>query len=402
MRRARLVATAVPLVLVAGLLGITVLLGAAAGHGSAQSAALTCLPLNGSGAAPSSGAGTGSSTGPGGRSSTAPSGGVVGVISITNPAPLAQAAALDAEQARNAAVIVTVGRTLGVPLQGWLVALATALQESGLRNLAYGDRDSLGLFQQRAPWGSVAERTDPATATTLFFRGGRGGQPGLLSVPSWQQLPLTVAAQAVQQSAFPDAYARWQPTAQRLVAAALGAGIVTVPAGSADLLALSGAVVCPAADPTLGAAVVAAASRWLGTAYSWGGGDLNGPTTGFGPGAGTVGFDCSSLARYAWYAGSGGRVVLPRVTTDQAHTGTFLPASVPLAPGDLMFFQDPTDPPGIYHHVGIYAGDSAMLQAPHTGGVVELVPHVLDVPYFRAQFVGAIRPSLGQGSPRAV
>jgi len=400
MRRARLVAAAVPLVLIAGLIGLTLLLGSVTSHGSGQSAALTCLPLTGSGASP----GPGSAASPGPTPGAGPSGnaGGAGMISITNPAPLAQAAALDTDQARNAAVIVTVGRTLGVPLQGWLVALATALQESGLRNLPYGDRDSLGLFQQRGPWGSVAERTDPATATTLFFQGGRGGQPGLLSVPGWQQLPLTVAAQAVQQSAFPDAYARWQTTAQRLVAAALGAGIVTVPAGSTDLLGLAGAVACPVADATLGAAVVSTASRWLGTAYSWGGGDLHGPTLGFGPGAGTVGFDCSSLARYAWYVGSGGRVVLPRVTTDQAHTGTFLPASVPLAPGDLMFFQDPSDPPGIYHHVGIYAGDSAMLQAPHTGGVVELVPHVLDVPYFRSQFVGAIRPSLGQGSPRAV
>ncbi len=379
MRRGRRLAGAVLVVLVAALIAATVLLGTVSGHGSGQNAALTCLPLTGPG---------------GGRSGSASPGGG-SVVTITNPAPLARAGALDGEQARNAAEIVTVGRTLAVPLQGWIVALATALQESGLHNLGYGDRDSLGLFQQRAAWGSVAERTDPATAATLFFRGGRGGQPGLLGVAGWQQMTVTEAAQAVQRSAFPDAYARWQTVAQQLVAAAIGAGDVILPAGTVDLAGAAGAVVCPAADPTVGTAVVAAASRWLGTPYSWGGGDLGGPTLGFGPGAGTVGFDCSSLARYAWYVGSAGGVVLPRVSTDQARTGTFLPASVPLSPGDLLFFQDPADPPGIYHHVGIYAGDSAMLQAPRTGGVVELVPHVLDVPYYRSQFAGAIRPSPG-------
>jgi cell wall-associated NlpC family hydrolase len=146
------------------------------------------------------------------------------------------------------------------------------------------------------------------------------------------------------------------------------------------------------AASSVGSSVVAAAERWLGTPYSWGGGGLSGPTQGFGRGAATVGFDCSSLARYAWYSATGGTVLLPRVTTDQAATGQLLPPGSPLAPGDLMFFHDPTDPPTVYHHVGIYAGGGTMVHAPRTGAFVETVPNVLDNTYFKAQFVGALRP----------
>lgn len=133
-------------------------------------------------------------------------------VSITDTAEL------DAEQLDNARTIIAVGQRLGVPVYGWVVALATALQESSLRNLHYGDRDSLGLFQQRAAWGSVAERTNPEIATTMFFTGGRGGQPGLLDIPGWEQMSVTDAAQAVQRSAYPNAYADDEPLARALVA----------------------------------------------------------------------------------------------------------------------------------------------------------------------------------------
>ena len=117
---------------------------------------------------------------------------------------------LDAEQLANAQTIVAVGRALGVPSKGWVIALSTALQESTLRNLPYGDRDSIGLFQQRDAWGSRAERLDPATSSEMFFTGGRGGQRGLLSIPDYLSMSVTRAAQAVQVSAFPDAYAKWE------------------------------------------------------------------------------------------------------------------------------------------------------------------------------------------------
>jgi hypothetical protein len=141
---------------------------------------------------------------------------------------------LTADQAANARSIVTAGRAAHVPDRGLVVALATALQESGLRNLDYGDRDSVGLFQQRAPWGTLADRTDPATSAHLFFAGGRdldgagpdGSEPGLLSITGWERLGITEAAQAVQRSAFPTAYAKWEPLATATVAAITGSSPV--------------------------------------------------------------------------------------------------------------------------------------------------------------------------------
>lgn len=118
-----------------------------------------------------------------------------------------------ADQIANAATIVAVGRQLAVPPAGWVIAVATALQESGLRNLNHGDRDSLGLFQQRPSqgWGSPTQILDPTYAATQFYR-------HLLAVPGWQQMPLTQAAQAVQRSAFPNAYAAREAAARQIVA----------------------------------------------------------------------------------------------------------------------------------------------------------------------------------------
>jgi murein DD-endopeptidase MepM/ murein hydrolase activator NlpD len=121
------------------------------------------------------------------------------------------------EQVTNATTIVAVGARLGVPAYGWVVAVATAMQESGLRNLGdlgpRNDHDSLGLFQQRPSqgWGTPAQVMDPVYAATAFYQ-------KLQRVPDWQQLPLTVAAQRVQISAYPDAYAKWEPDARALVA----------------------------------------------------------------------------------------------------------------------------------------------------------------------------------------
>ena len=94
------------------------------------------------------------------------------------------------------------------PCRGLVIALATALQESGLRNLDYGDRDSLGLFQQRPSmgWGTPTQVTDPAYAAHAFFTGA-GTNPGLLDISHWEALPLWLAADSVQHSAYPIAYA---------------------------------------------------------------------------------------------------------------------------------------------------------------------------------------------------
>ncbi|GGJ89966.1 hypothetical protein GCM10010123_19720 [Pilimelia anulata] len=120
----------------------------------------------------------------------------------------------DGEQTGHAATIVAVGARLKVPPRGWVVAVATAMQESGLRNLPGGDRDSVGLFQQRPSqgWGTIAQLRDPAYATTKFYQ-------RLLTMPGWEAMPVTVAAQAVQRSAYPDAYAKHEPAATALVAA---------------------------------------------------------------------------------------------------------------------------------------------------------------------------------------
>ena len=286
---------------------------------------------------------------------------------------------LTSQQVSNAQTIVAVGRQLNVPAYGWVVAVATALQESGLRNLDYGDRDSLGLFQQRSAWGTATERTDPATAARLFYTGGNGGQPGLMEVAGFESMTVTRAAQTVQVSAFPDAYAKWAPLARQLVAdpSVLSATCYTTAAYSGN--------------GTVGARAVAAALGQVGTPYSWGGGGLQGPSRGFGPGALTVGFDCSSLAQYAWHEAAG--VSLPRVTDAQAHALPHVPRGQPLRAGDLLFFHSPTDPPGVYHHMGIYDGQGNMIHAPRTGKTVEVVHDVMSVPYFKQQLAVVARPS---------
>jgi len=119
----------------------------------------------------------------------------------------------------NASVIVQVGRDLGVPDYGIVIALATAMQESSLRNIDWGDRDSLGLFQQRPSvgWGTPEQIMDPVFATKAFFGGPSNPNPGktrgLLDYSGWQSMSLTVAAQKVQKSAYPEAYAKWEASA---------------------------------------------------------------------------------------------------------------------------------------------------------------------------------------------
>ncbi|WP_328669847.1 hypothetical protein OG905_14855 [Streptomyces sp. NBC_00322] len=124
---------------------------------------------------------------------------------------------LSAEQAANAATISAVGTTRGMPERAVTIALATALQESGLRNLGHGDRDSLGLFQQRPSkgWGTTAQILDPVYSAGKFYE-------HLAEVPGYSRLPLTVAAQRVQRSGFPQAYAKHEPDATLLAAALTG------------------------------------------------------------------------------------------------------------------------------------------------------------------------------------
>lgn len=154
---------------------------------------------------------------------------------------------LTAEQKHNAATIVAVGRQLGASDRDITIALMTAAQESEFRNIDYGDKagpDSRGLFQQRDPWGTLAQRMDPIQATIMFFTGGHDGQRGLFDFKNRDQLSLTRAAQAVQVSAFPDAYAKHQQLAEALLGSAPATHQAGTPGGSITLN--------PAVDRTAG------------------------------------------------------------------------------------------------------------------------------------------------------
>ncbi|QIN94592.1 tail length tape measure protein [Streptomyces phage Muntaha] len=119
---------------------------------------------------------------------------------------------LSGEQLQNAATIIGVGKGMGATQRDLIIAIMTAMQESTLRNLDYGDRDSLGLFQQRPSmgWGTAEQIRTPSYAAKKFFE-------GLLRVKNRADMPMTLAAQAVQRSAYPYAYAKWEDMARAVV-----------------------------------------------------------------------------------------------------------------------------------------------------------------------------------------
>lgn len=296
------------------------------------------------------------------------------------------------EQAENARVIVAVGQQRGVAPRGLLIALMTAMQESTLRNLDYGDRDSLGLFQQRPSmgWGSPTQVREPAYAAAAFFGGQQSPtrNRGLLDVDGWQSMALTVAAQAVQRSAFPDAYARWETSARAWLSE-----ILDDPDAGA-LACATGEVTPAGTDPgsdVAGPVAVAAAAHWLGVPYSWGGGNLEGPTHGVAQGARTVGFDCSALVQHAW---SKAGVRLPRTARPQYWApGIRIRRMADLRPGDLMFFANDTSNWNTIHHVALSLGGDAMLHAPRTGDVVKVERNISASSYWSSQFIGGLRPT---------
>ena len=139
-----------------------------------------------------------------GSTSTADCGTVTGAASTV--------AGYTADQMANAATIVAVGKQMGIPSRGWIVAVAAALQESGLHNLDHGDRDSLGLFQERPSqgWGSPAQIMDTSYSSQQFDR-------HLTAISNRQQMSINDAAQAVERSAFPDAYGPHEQAATQIV-----------------------------------------------------------------------------------------------------------------------------------------------------------------------------------------
>jgi hypothetical protein len=151
------------------------------------------------------------------------------------------------EQMDNAATIVGVGRKLRMPDRAVTVALATAIQESTLANLRGGDRDSVGLFQQRPSqgWGTATRILDTEYATTAFYE-------ALVQVPNWATLDVTAAAQRVQRSGYPEAYADHEPEARLLAVALLGQAPAALTCTDLDLSAPPRETVAGLASSELG------------------------------------------------------------------------------------------------------------------------------------------------------
>ncbi|SMF40192.1 hypothetical protein L603_000600000780 [Cellulosimicrobium cellulans J34] len=124
---------------------------------------------------------------------------------------------LSVTQADNAALVAGTAVRRGFPARAATIGLATALQESRLVNIDYGDRDSVGLFQQRPSqgWGSVEQIMDPVYSTNAFY-------DVLETVDGYEAMEVTVAAQTVQRSAFPDAYAQHEPRSRAWASALTG------------------------------------------------------------------------------------------------------------------------------------------------------------------------------------
>jgi cell wall-associated NlpC family hydrolase len=236
-----------------------------------------------------------------------------------------------------------------------------ALTESGLRNVAFGDRDSVGFFQMRqGVWD-------------------RGAYAGYLHRPGRQikwfiEHALAVRAEDPAVAQSPDTWGQWiakieQPAAQYRFRYQPQLSVAQELLRGVDFAALQRAI------PTrVGEAALQVAMHYLGTPYQWGGSN---PSTGF---------DCSGLVQYA-YAQEG--VQLPRVAAAQFDVGIPVPRT-DLRPGDAVFFAEPG---GDVHHVGLYVGDGRFVNAPETGEDVKISS--LSDPYFAAQYAGARRYTAG-------
>lgn len=285
------------------------------------------------------------------------------------------------DQIANVKTIIGVAKARGIPERGWEVALTAALQESMLRNLSSGDRDSVGLFQERPSmgWGTAKQLTDPVYASVAFF-GGKDVPPdnnGLIDYTGWTMLSIPVAAQKVEASGAPDAYQKWAGTAHNLATKYKDAPAVHglhknndpgtgAPPGGGCGGGTGGDV--PAGP--LAAKAVAIAMNNLGIPYSLGGGTPSGPTVGA---TSPAGWDCSSFVQMAYYRASGGKILLPRVTYDQMDSK--LVTEVPLnklQPGDLIFIKTGAEPG--FGHVVMFIGHGKLVEEPHTGAFSRVMP----------------------------
>jgi cell wall-associated NlpC family hydrolase len=265
---------------------------------------------------------------------------------------------LDSSQLSNAQVIYDVSAALELPQQAAVIAIATAMQESSLVDLNHGTSDSLGLFQQRPSqgWGTPAQIMDPVYASTEFYQ-------RLTQVPDWQSLPLTVAAQDVQHSGHPDAYAHWQNLADDLVATFTGTAgdcatdnSTNVPASGTTKVPSGFSL--PADTPPQVAIAISYTLKQLGKPYVWGG-------------TGPLGYDCSGLVMMAYQAAG---ISLPRTTFQEVDVGMPIYSLDELEPGDLIFTPGSDGTPTNPGHVGMYIGAGLVIEAPETGLDIMITP----------------------------
>lgn len=289
----------------------------------------------------------------------------------------------------NGKAVIATGLQMKIPEKGIIVALATALQESGMRNLANPnvpesyqfphegeghDHLSVGIMQQQPWWGTIRDLMTPGVAAQKFYL-------ALLKVGGWENMAPTVAAQSVQRSAFPDAYADDVAAAtlfyrQHVGEVQASSGKPAPPSAAQDP---AGRDVCGAATENpetdgvkpgtpAGVAAVKYAEAQIGLPYIWGGGSLNGPTGG--------GFDCSGLVMYAIFQASGHKIALPHLTFDMVRYGRAVPRNA-VAPGDLVFSVPEANPngggtgPG---HVQMVVNPTTVVEASTFGVPVKLSP----------------------------
>ncbi|WP_158885517.1 C40 family peptidase [Amycolatopsis anabasis] len=248
----------------------------------------------------------------------------------------ADAGNLNDEQRQIVSLIVEIGKQRNLSPRAWQIAIQAGMTESGLRNLNYGDRDSLGIFQMRPSmgWGTVEQVTNPPYQVNKFY-------DVLSAVPDWEKRRPGESAQAVERSGFPDRYHKWEPMAVHLVE---NVGQVTDPVGC-------GQGVGTALPPNqAAAAAIQFALGEQGKPYVWG---ATGPNS----------YDCSGLMLRA-YEKAG--ITLDRVSRDQFRDGAMLPVK-DAQPGDLLFWAYDESNPNTIHHVAMYLGDNKIVEAQQTG-----------------------------------
>ncbi|GIM89066.1 hypothetical protein Ato02nite_008590 [Paractinoplanes toevensis] len=202
---------------------------------------------------------------------------------------------LDSVQMANAATITAVGIRRGMPERAVVIALATALQESKLENLDDGDRDSVGLFQQRPSqgWGTVEKIKDPRYAADKFYT-------ALKKVKGYQKMRVTDAAQKVQRSAYPNAYEKWADESAVLARALTGRA--------------TGAVACTVSGSPVLRGAAAAAALMKGLKLDWGKGLAKTPAATQAAGLTVAVSDPSTGWRYAhWLVSHASATGLERV-----------------------------------------------------------------------------------------